>query len=397
MIVTDNNKIKENLESINTIEGKLDYLYFQKKELSKVIYAFENSVLRKYSKANDNLEFHNARELKTLIDDLKEVNEIESCGELNVIIDGMLEDFIPLFERSNYYKKYYSIENIFDMEVNADDEDYGVSVEIMDINEKLERELKIFRICENFINAEINYLNSKKDKRLNETDKKLFDKTEELKLFNYEFEKIKEYANRFSDEDKYKYYLRIQIEIKRVLNSFAATEFKNFDGNIYFELKEFKDSVEYILKKEKCPELNALVNKNMNKLKENADEKNFRATLTYIEMDIMRENNKLVKTNELVGYEIEYLEKLIGKKVDVDSIKNTEETKTRKKIKVSNEIIAEEVVKHWDNGVEELEEIYKIVSDESEKVFGEKLTPGQIKGRYQRYADKDKDYKRKKI
>lgn len=68
----------------------------------------------------------------------------------------------------------------------------------------------------------------------------------------------------------------------------------------------------------------------------------------------------------------------------------------RKKINVSNEIIADEVIKHWDNGMEEFEEIYKTVSDCSEQVFGIKLTKDQIKGRYQRYAEKNKEYKREK-
>lgn len=79
-------------------------------------------------------------------------------------------------------------------------------------------------------------------------------------------------------------------------------------------------------------------------------------------------------------------------------ILNTEiKTKNkRKKIKISSEIIAEEVIKQWGNGVEEFEEIYNNLSDNSEKIFGQKLTPGQIKGRYQRYAKKHKDFKREK-
>lgn len=69
--------------------------------------------------------------------------------------------------------------------------------------------------------------------------------------------------------------------------------------------------------------------------------------------------------------------------------------KTKKqKIKISNEIISEEVIKCWDDGVEEFEEIYQKLSEDSENIFGIKLTKDQIKGRYQRYSSKHKDYKR---
>ncbi len=73
-----------------------------------------------------------------------------------------------------------------------------------------------------------------------------------------------------------------------------------------------------------------------------------------------------------------------------------QKTKLRKKINTSNEVIAEEVVNLWDNGTEEFEEIFKKLSEDSESIFKEKLTPGQIKGRYQRYSEKNKDLKRKK-
>lgn len=74
----------------------------------------------------------------------------------------------------------------------------------------------------------------------------------------------------------------------------------------------------------------------------------------------------------------------------------TEKAKEKKKIRLANEIIADEVVKHWDEGLEEFEEIYSKLSESSEKIFGVKLTIGQIKGRYQRYAKKNKDYRREK-
>jgi len=68
----------------------------------------------------------------------------------------------------------------------------------------------------------------------------------------------------------------------------------------------------------------------------------------------------------------------------------------KQKIKISNEIISEEVIKCWDDGLEEFEEIYQKLSEDSENIFGIKLTKNQIKGRYQRYSSKHKDYKRVK-
>ena len=170
--------------------------------------------------------------------------------------------------------------------------------------------------------------------------------SEDYHLFNYEFENIKKYAKELSDENKYKYYARIEIEIKRILNAFTITEFKNFDGNIYFGLREFKESCEHILKKEKCPELNTIVKKQIDKLNEDANEQKFRVTLFAIEMDIMLENNRLAKTSELIGYEIEYLEKILSrrdgtgtetvKKQIIDKIMGKNEVNEKKNTKDEN-------------------------------------------------------------
>lgn len=72
------------------------------------------------------------------------------------------------------------------------------------------------------------------------------------------------------------------------------------------------------------------------------------------------------------------------------------EKREKKKIRLNNEIIADAVVNLWDEGMEEFEEIYKKISDNSEELFGVRLTKGQIKGRYQRFSAKNKDYKREK-
>lgn len=87
-----------------------------------------------------------------------------------------------------------------------------------------------------------------------------------------------------------------------------------------------------------------------------------------------------------------YREKLISLQINNDG-----KTKIkRKRIKVSNEIIAEEVTKLWDDGIDEFEEIYKKLSENSLEMFGVQLTKDQIKGRYQRYSKEHKDFRREK-
>jgi len=132
-------------------------------------------------------------------------------------------------------------------------------------------------------------------------------------IFDFDFEKIKMYAKQLTDDEKYKYYTRVQVELKRVLNSFANTEFKNFDGNIYAGTKEFKESINHILEKEKCSELNLLVEQHISNLNSNAGEKEFGIALMGIEIQLMKGENRLKKVKELIEYEVEYLEKILGK------------------------------------------------------------------------------------
>jgi hypothetical protein len=109
------------------------------------------------------------------------------------------------------------------------------------------------------------------------------------------------------------------------------------------------------------------------------------------EIDEMDEVNE-IKSEAISAEKIVDTEKN-GKMIVENKIKKTN---ARKKIITSNEVIAEEVVKLWDNGTEEFKEIYKKLSDDSERIFTEKLTEGQIKGKYQRFANKNRDFKRKK-
>lgn len=174
-------------------------------------------------------------------------------------------------------------------------------------------------------------------------------KEPEYQTFNFDFDKIKEFANKLDDEAKYKYYIRLQVDNKRILNSFSATEFRNFDGNKYQGLKEFKDSCNYILEKEKCPELNKIILNVIGNLKEESGEKEFNMTLTYIDIALFKEEGRLKKVNELVGYEVEYLERILhitNSKKQIDK---------KQELELSSEQIVEEVVK--ENGIEERRQI----------------------------------------
>jgi len=130
---------------------------------------------------------------------------------------------------------------------------------------------------------------------------------------NYEFkiEEIKSRGEKLDDELKYKYYARLEIELDRIINAFQNSEFRRFDGNMYFGLIEFLDSVEYIIEKEKCPELELIAREKVKNLNIYDTEKEFKLAITYIEFDIMLLPARLAKTQELLGYELDYLSKML--------------------------------------------------------------------------------------
>lgn len=130
---------------------------------------------------------------------------------------------------------------------------------------------------------------------------------------NYEFkiEEIKSRGEKLDDELKYKYYARLEIELDRIINAFQNSEFRRFDGNMYFGLVEFLDSVEYIIEKEKCPELELIAREKVRNLNVYDTEKEFKRAITFIEFDIMLLPERLAKTRELLGYELDYLSKML--------------------------------------------------------------------------------------
>lgn len=90
---------------------------------------------------------------------------------------------------------------------------------------------------------------------------------------------------------------------------------------------------------------------------------------------------------------------ILNQKIKNDSlVAKTDNIKVQSRLgkKVSNEIIAEEVVKCFDSGTETFEKIYIKLSKNSKKIFGFDLTPGSIKGKYQRYCEIHKEYRREK-
>ncbi|OQY70291.1 MAG: hypothetical protein B6D44_16075 [Ignavibacteriales bacterium UTCHB2] len=154
--------------------------------------------------------------------------------------------------------------------------------------------------------------------------------------YNFNIEDIKEYGNRLSDEQKYKYYARLDTELDRIINAFNFSEFRRFDGNMYFGLIEFFDSVEYIIEKEKCPELERIAREKIKNVDIYAGEKEFKLAITMIEFELILLPERLVKTRELLGYELKYLKKILKmdtKKTEDDKIVSEEEVTEKSLLK----------------------------------------------------------------
>ena len=99
--------------------------------------------------------------------------------------------------------------------------------------------------------------------------------------------------------------------------------------------------------------------------------------------------------NELKTFKEEIIQSYVLKSAKLIN-KVPEKLHKKHRPNVSPEIIAEEVIKLWDNGLEVFEEIYQELSLQSEKLFGVQLNNNQIKGRYQRFIKTHSDYKRNK-
>lgn len=141
--------------------------------------------------------------------------------------------------------------------------------------------------------------------------------------YNFRIEDIKEYGNRLPDDQKYKYYARLETELSRIINAFQHSEFLRFDGNMYFGLVDFIDSVEYIIEKEKCPELEIIAREKIKNVDIYAGEKEFKLAASMIEFDLILLPGRLAKTRELLGYELKYLKKILkmdAKKTEDDKI-----------------------------------------------------------------------------
>lgn len=136
-------------------------------------------------------------------------------------------------------------------------------------------------------------------------------KTNHYLSYSFRIEDIKSKGEKLNDEQKYKYYLRLDTELERILTAFQFTEFKRFDGNMYFGLIEFFDSVEYILEKDKCPELEIIVRNKIKNLDVYSKLEEFERTIKMIDIDLTLLPERLVKTRELLGYEIDYLKKIL--------------------------------------------------------------------------------------
>ena len=154
--------------------------------------------------------------------------------------------------------------------------------------------------------------------------------------YNFRIEDIKEYGNKLPEEQKYKYYARLETELDRIINAFNNSEFKRFDGNMYFGLIDFLDSVEYIIEKEKCLELEILVREKIKNLDIYTEEKDFKRVIMMIDFDITLLPGRLAKTRELLGYEINYLQKILV--IDTKQIKNEKVIDKKKEFDLGKEI-----------------------------------------------------------
>lgn len=133
-------------------------------------------------------------------------------------------------------------------------------------------------------------------------------------LFHFEIDDIKRYGNTLPEEERYRYYLRVLTEIERILNSFLDTGIRNYSDDIRLNgLEEFKESYKYFLNDDKCPELNEIVEKRVSEINDHTSEEEYRKAFGAIDTDMYEEGGRVQKCKELINYEIEYLEKILGK------------------------------------------------------------------------------------
>lgn len=187
------------------------------------------------------------------------------------------------------------------------------------------------------------------------------DNTKSYLSLNFRIEDIKEYGNRLSDQHKYKYYTRLDIELARIINAFHFSEFKRFDGNMYFGLIEFFDSVEYIIEKEKCPELERITREKIKHLDIYAGIKEFERAISMIEAELLLLPEQLVKTRELLGYELDYLSKILT----IDDRNKTESNVTKE----GNPKLIEEKLKTFDSARKKLNYLYELKKELSNIIY----------------------------
>lgn len=287
-MLTNTNEIKKYLDNLDTVEEKLDFLLYQNKELKKVIYAFENTVLKKYKEENNNLEFHKASELAEFIRDLEEVKETENCKELDSIVDGMREDLGEYFKKTEYYKKYYDID-VFNLEVSDENVDDEIMCGIMDINAEIEKKLKVFRICDKYINTEIEYYEKIAGKKENKLNHKEINNIK-FETYNFDYRKIRVEIDELPTQGKKKAYLLfLQKELKRVIRCYESDRFTPWK-----------------VKGENCSERNRFIeerydvyNRVYNREEHNIDQ--------YVEADVSKKTEELKDLAKAIDDEIDFV------------------------------------------------------------------------------------------
>lgn len=155
-------KIKNQLDTIDETDQKLNYLYYLKKELENLRYIFKTSVIKDLeTKLNSNGEFKfkNAIDLNNFISRIQRVLIIENSDELNALLKPLLEQFQKLTTLLPKEKDFTGDKKMPTAVI-------GIEPKIF--NEMIELETRKFEICLMKVNNEINYLaeikNSSKSK-----------------------------------------------------------------------------------------------------------------------------------------------------------------------------------------------------------------------------------------
>lgn len=300
----DIEKIKGQLNNLNTTDDKLEYLFLQKKDLARIIHAFENTDLRKYTKANNNLEISNENELGDLIYEIEKSRQIENCPELNLYTDFIYDEYNNLL-KSIRYKNLYRWD-IYDPNIKGDDMNTDFNIELLDLGEHIRLDLKIYKKCENYVLNEIDYL-SNRGRKLKDTQEEVKRKNSEqnsngriderMPTYGFDFDKVKSYAYKLTGEDAILYLNFVLKEFDREKRENSEL-FMTKEDIEYFE-KNFERNVVVtdLSQLDRPPELEAMGRSARISLAKENFEKNVKNEIEFIEKKHELKDKNIEKIN----------------------------------------------------------------------------------------------------